>query len=196
MSGIDKIVKEIETDAEREADSIISEAKKAAEKSSIEAEKKYNSLMESAGERLDRKASEEEKKIQSQCEQVEKLKLLETKQKIIEGILVKAKSKLLLKDGKEYFDILLKLMDRQVQAEKGELILNQKDKAMIPADFMDAANAIATKHGGMLDLSQDTASIDGGFILRYGNIEINSSFDALFEENSEVLTDTVNRILW
>jgi V/A-type H+-transporting ATPase subunit E len=39
-------------------------------------------------------------------------------------------------------------------------------------------------------------NIDGGFILKYGNIEINSSFDALFEENEEELVDIVNKMLW
>ena len=36
-------------------------------------------------------------------------------------------------------------------------------------------------------------NIDGGFILKYGNIEINSSFDAIFDENKEELIDIVNK---
>ena len=57
-------------------------------------------------------------------------------------------------------------------------------------------NDVATRNGGTLSISDEKAPIIGGFILRYGNIEINSSLDAIFEENKEVLTDTVKGILW
>ncbi|MBR1773727.1 MAG: hypothetical protein IJ749_07480 [Eubacterium sp.] len=66
----------------------------------------------------------------------------------------------------------------------------------MPSDFSEKVNQVATKKGGMIDISQDTVDIDGGFILKYGNIEINSSFDALFDENKEELTDIVNNLLW
>ena len=48
----------------------------------------------------------------------------------------------------------------------------------------------------MLEISKDTVNIDGGFILKYGNIEINSSIDALFEENKDELIDVVNKMFW
>ena len=66
----------------------------------------------------------------------------------------------------------------------------------MPEDFEKSAQAVATKNGGMLDVSKETVNIDGGFILKCGNIEINSSFDALFEENEEELVDIVNKMLW
>ena len=87
-------------------------------------------------------------------------------------------------------------MKSRLSQRRGVLLLNKKDLDRIPSDFGEKVNQVATKKGGMIDISQDTVDIDGGFILKYGNIEINSSFEALFDENKEELTDIVNNLLW
>ena len=196
MAGIDKITKEIELEADKEAASIVSAAEAAAQAARDKADKKRQAFISSADEKLSKKLAEENKKTQSQCEQAEKLILLETKQFLIEDILRKAKVKLLIQGKEDYFDTLLKLLEKSVQADKGELMLNEKDMGRIPSDFEAKANAIATKKGGTVELSKNTVDIEGGFILKYGNIEINSSFDAIFDENRDELMDIVNGILW
>ena len=75
-------------------------------------------------------------------------------------------------------------------------MLSEKDLSRVPSDFEDKANVVATKKGGTVELSKEAVNIDGGFILKYGNIEINSSIDALFEENEEKLVDIVNSTLF
>lgn len=196
MAGIDKITKEIELEADKEAASIVSAAEAAAQAARDKADKKRQAFISSADEKLSKKLAEENKKTQSQCEQAEKLILLETKQFLIEDILRKAKVKLLIQGKEDYFDTLLKLLEKSVQADKGELMLNEKDMGRIPSDFEAKANAVATKKGGTVELSKNTVDIEGGFILKYGNIEINSSFDAIFDENRDELMDIVNGILW
>ena len=49
---------------------------------------------------------------------------------------------------------LLKLLEKQSQADKGVLLLNEKDLARVPDDFEKSANAGATKNGGMLEIYQ------------------------------------------
>ena len=175
MAGIDKILNEIKSDAEKEAAEIIAEAEKAAEAAKSKAQAKcdeYTSVSD------------------------EKLVLLKTKQEIIEEVLNKAKNKILNQDADKYFESLLVLLDKYALPEKGILFLNSKDLARVPDDFETLANNKATKNGGMLDISKDTVDIDGGFILKYGNIEINASLDAIFDENRDELVDTVNDILF
>ena len=196
MAGIDKITKEIELEAEKEAASIVSAAEAAAKSAKEDAEKKYQAYISSADEKLNRKLADENKKTQSQCEQAEKLILLETKQFLIDDILRKAKVKLLIQGKEDYFETLLKLLEKSVQADKGELMLSEKDMGRVPDDFESKANVVATKKGGTVVLSKNTVDIEGGFILKYGNIEINSSFDAIFDENRDQLMDIVNGILW
>ena len=196
MAGIDKITKEIELEAEKEAASIVSAAEAAAKSAKEDAEKKCQAYISSADEKLNRKLADENKKTQSQCEQAEKLILLETKQFLIDDILRKAKVKLLIQGKEDYFETLLKLLEKSVQADKGELMLSEKDMGRVPDDFESKANVVATKKGGTVVLSKNTVDIEGGFILKYGNIEINSSFDAIFDENRDELMDIVNGILW
>jgi Archaeal/vacuolar-type H+-ATPase subunit E len=196
MAGIESITKEINLEAEKEAAGIISAAEEAAKSLKAKTEEECKSIKAEADEKISKKLVSEEKKTQSQCEQAQKLIMLNAKQEIIDDVLCKAKNKLLLLDTKDYFDTLLKLLDKQSQADKGVLLLNEKDLSRMPEDFEKSAQAVATKNGGMLEVSKDTVNIDGGFILKYGNIEINSSFDALFEENEEELVDIVNKMLW
>ncbi len=196
MAGIDKITKEIELEAEKEAASIVSAAEAAAQDARNKADQQRQAYISAADEKLNRKLAEENKKTQSQCEQAEKLILLETKQFLIDDILRKAKVKLLIQGKEDYFDTLLKILEKSVQAEKGELMLSKKDLERVPSDFESKANVVATKKGGTVELSGNTVDIEGGFILKYGNIEINSSFDAIFDENRDELMDIVNGILW
>ena len=196
MAGIDKITKEIELEADKEAASIVSAAEAAAQAARDKANQERDAYISAADEKLSRKLAEENKKTQSQCEQAEKLILLETKQFVIDDVLRKAKIKLLIQGKEAYFETLLKLLEKSVQADKGELMLSEKDMGRVPSDFESKANVVATKKGGTVVLSKNTVDIEGGFILKYGNIEINSSFDAIFDENRDELMDIVNGILW
>ncbi len=196
MAGIDKITSVILADADKESAGIISAAEESAKKLIDKAGQDCDNYLAAANDRLDKKLAGENKKTVSQCEQAERLILLKAKQDIIDSMIVKAKAKLLILEKEEYFNNLLKLLEKQAQSEKGVLLLNKKDLDRIPSDFGEKVNQVATKKGGMIDISQDTVDIDGGFILKYGNIEINSSFEALFDENKEELTDIVNNLLW
>ena len=196
MAGIEKITKEIQLDAEKEAAGIIEAAEHAAEKAREDAIRESEAYKSSANEKLDKKRAAEEKKILSQCEHIEKLKMLETRQEIIEDTLLKAKKQILDMDAKEYFDLILSLLEKRVLSEKGIFAMSNNDLKRIPSDFASKINAVASKNGGELKLSDSAAAIDGGFILRYGNIEINSSLDALFDEHRDEFVDTVNKVLF
>ena len=196
MAGIEKITNEINLEAKEEAAQIISSAEEAAKKLLAKTEEECAVITAEADEKISKKLAAEDKKTQSQCEQIEKLIMLKTKQDIIDSVIKKAKEQLLLQDTDEYFNTLLKLLEKQTQADKGILFLNQKDLARTPDDFAKAAAEVAVKNGGELTFSETPVDIDGGFILKYGNIEINSSIDALFEENVDELVDVCSSMLW
>ena len=50
--------------------------------------------------------------------------------------------------------------------------------------------------GRSIRLSEEPAAIDGGVLLEYGELEMNSSFSALLEEKRERLEDLLNRELF
>ena len=86
-------------------------------------------------------------------------------------------------DSKSYADQLMK-------ADKIDFLVE------IPQDFEKSINAVATANGGTLELAEDPVNITGGFLLKYGNIEINSSIDAICEDRKEELVDRVNNVLF
>ncbi|MBR6005282.1 MAG: hypothetical protein IK063_03535, partial [Clostridia bacterium] len=65
-----------------------------------------------------------------------------------------------------------------------------------PESFRSQAVAAAAEKGAELSFSGENADIKNGFILRYGLIEINCSFDSVIDENREELKEKVNAILF
>ena len=91
---------------------------------------------------------------------------------------------------KDYFDFLLTLIKKEKLNGKGEVYLSVKDKARDIAAFKSELSALD------LTLSNTFADINGGFILKYGDIQINGELSALIHEKRDVLTDELNKALF
>ncbi len=91
---------------------------------------------------------------------------------------------------KDYFDFLLTLIKKEKLNGKGEVYLSIKDKARDIAAFKSELSALD------LTLSDTFADINGGFILKYGDIQINGELSALIHEKRDVLTDELNKALF
>ena len=55
---------------------------------------------------------------------------------------------------------------------------------------------VAKEKGGSLEVDSDPADITDGFILKYGDIEENCTFDAIFDSKRDELRDLVNKNLF
>ena len=91
---------------------------------------------------------------------------------------------------KDYFDFLLTLIKKEKLNGKGEVYLSVKDKARDIAAFKSEFSALD------LTLSDTFADINGGFILKYGDIQINGELSALSHEKRDILTDELNKALF
>lgn len=98
----------------------------------------------------------------------------------------------------EYFAQLGPLLEKSIQPGKGVLRLCERDLARLPADFGETVSAMIQRRGldGSVEVSKTPVPIDGGFLLQYGDVEINASFAALAEEKREMLEDLFNRELF
>ena len=83
-----------------------------------------------------------------------------------------------------------KLVKKEKLNGKGEVYLSVKDKARDIAAFKSEFSALD------LTLSDTFADINGGFILKYGDIQINGELSALIHEKRDVLTDELNKALF
>lgn len=196
MSGLEKIVEQI-----------ISEAKETARKTVAQANTEAEQIAEAARaasrKELARLLAEAEKNSEnaqrladSAAEMNAKRSLLAAKQQLIGSVIEEAKAALAALPDDEYFAMLLRLAKKNALPQKGELFLSQKDLDRLPAGFEDQLNRELAPQGAQLQISSQARPLDGGFLLVYDGIEENCSFSALFDAQREALQDQVHRILF
>lgn len=119
------------------------------------------------------------------------------KQQVIDDIIASAKNALLNMTDEEYFEVIIKMIQKYALARKGEIIFSSTDKGRIPEPFEAMIyEALLSVEGAILIVSEETRTIDGGFILVYGDVEENCSFDAIFLATRESLQDKVCKLLF
>lgn len=169
----------INSDAEKQAADIIAaareEAESEAEKIKAEAEKKAELIINSG---------------KSSAELLKRDTALNCRRGLIEKALITVADAVNAYSDKDYFDFLLTLIKKEKLNGKGEVYLSIKDKARDIAAFKSELSALD------LTLSDTFADINGGFILKYGDIQINGELSALIHEKRDVLTDELNKALF
>lgn len=196
MTGLDKIISQIEEEAKSSADKIIEEANGKAAAITAEAEEKCAQMKEAAGVKAQAAYEDILKKSRSAAQMQRKKQLLTAKQQVIGGILDKAQQSLYSLEDQAYFELITRMLDKFVVSQKGEIRFCERDLKRLPAGFDKVIAEAAQKKGGSLALSQIPAEIDGGFLLVYGGIEENCSFDAIFAAERESLQDKVHALLF
>ncbi len=189
MSGLEKILAEIQNDANEAAKSQIETAKKKADEISENTSKEiakataeYEHKNKLEGEHILERAK-------SAAELESRKLLLNKKQELITKALTAAKSKLETLSADEYFQTLQKLLNAYKTDDKGIMKLSKSDLKRLPADFEKGLPP-------QIKLSKESADIKNGFLLIYEGIDINCSFDALFEDKAEQLQDKAASILF
>lgn len=193
MSGLEKILEQINSDAEKNAADITAQAKKEAQKIAddydIQAKKEAEDIREEASSAC----KDIIQRSKSAADLHKRQTILKAKQELISQVLNKAHKSLLDLNSSEYFALIIKMIEQFSQNEKGTILFNQRDLDRMPKLFsMKAAKASS----GNLKIDDTPRDIDGGFVLCYGGIEENCSFKALFESNEEFLQDKVHRLLF
>lgn len=172
-------VDKINSDAEKQAADIIAaareEAESEAEKIKAEAEKKAELIINSG---------------KSSAELLKRDTALKCRRGLIEKALITVADTVNAYSDKDYFDFLLTLIKKEKLNGKGEVYLSVKDKARDTASFKSELEALG------FTLSDNFADINGGFILKYGDIQINGELSALIHEKRDVLTDELNKALF
>lgn len=197
MTGLEKILKAIEADADKNADEIIGKANREAEEimaaAEQEAEKKCSEI--AIKSEMDRKAVIS--RAESAASLQEKKIILDAKQQMISNIITSARNSLTILPDSEYIQVILRMVKKYAHQKSGVILFSAADKKRLPSDF-DALlkNILSDKTGASLTVSVEIVNLEGGFILKYGDIEENCSFDAIFGAAKEELQDKVNTLLF
>ena len=96
----------------------------------------------------------------------------------------------------EYAEFITGLFAKHVPNKDAVLKLNAADMKRIPKEVLDGFVKKAEEAGAKLTVSGEAAGIKNGFVLDFGEIEENCTFDALIDQNIEELQDKVKSLLF
>lgn len=195
-SGLEKIVGQINQEALDEAGKILGEADEAAKKIRSGADAAFSEAARKTAAECSAAREDILKKGESASKMKRRQMLLLARQELIDEVINDAHAELLSLGDAEYFGALKRLLESHALPESGSVCFNSKDLARLPEGFEDTIAQTAENNGGKLVLSDKACDIDGGFLLVYGGIEENCSFDALFAAKKEELRDGLNTFLF
>ena len=152
-------------------DKIISDAEKVASVTIAQAQKEVDALLKTAKDKAHRQLDQLDRDAQSEAAAVKakeisaadmqaKKKILETKQEILAEIIAEAENRLVSMEDAEYAKVIGGMLEKLDKSLGTEVIVSKKDAARL---------ADVVKEKGFV-LSEKTAAIKGGFIVKNGDI--------------------------
>ena len=196
MRGLEKMIQQIEAQAQAQADELLRSAQAQAEQIRSEEKARREQALARIAERSARELAACQARGDSSLDQQRRMALLAAKQEIIAQLLADALQTLQAWPAEEYFAAVLKLAERYVRPMAGRMLLAKADLDRFPQGYGEKLAAIARDRGGSLTISGSDRVSGGGFVLVYGGVEENCTFPALFDARREELQDLAHRLLF
>ncbi len=184
MAGLDNICEKIISDAKVKADEIVLKAEKQSALIKAEGESKRAKIKEETDRILADGEREHKERITALLLAREREELLKTENDTIKEIILEAKNRMENLSKTEYFDLLEAIYKLNAEDSDGELLLTKEDRERMDKDFPERLSKIR----GSVKLSDETIN-KKGFIIRYGRILLNCTFDAIFEDKQNTFFD-------
>ena len=173
------------------------EPEKKARKDAVKAQKEADEILRIAQDKADREADIADRYAQDEADKARskeisgaemqaKKAILERKQSILAEIIAEAEKRLSALDDAEYAKVIGGMLERLDKSCGTEIIVSQKDKKRL-------ADVIADKG---FTLSEKAGDIDGGFIVKNGDIEYNYSFASIINVEKEEIQQIAAGILF
>ncbi|MBC8378606.1 MAG: hypothetical protein H8E62_05470 [Planctomycetes bacterium] len=181
----EQVVQKILSEANAEAEAILSEAKEkaAAQKAQLDTEitefgKKTEQLAADAGE-------DKLQRMQAGARMSQAKKMLSAKVAVLDDVFAKAKVAVSQLPDEQYLSLMADLMKKAVETGDEEIIVGKNEKRIDEAFVKKINRDLGAGFKGNLRLGGQRADIAGGFILSRGKVRINASTDVLIERLRE-----------
>lgn len=219
MTGLDKIIEHILADAKEEARVILETAQKdcraAAEQHAARAESLRAEIIEKAEAECEAIVAGAKSNAATTARNI----LLAKRAELIDRAFDEAKKEIKSTEFGKYPELLTALLtsalieeasaadttaaygDEVTEFDAYEVIFNEADRAAHGETVVENARRAVQRHIGAeraakLTLSGETADIEGGLILRYGNIEANCSLAMLIAQMRKELEQKISKTLF
>lgn len=219
MIGLDKITQRIIADANDSADRIISDAEQRCAQINAECEQKKQEIESTIEADAVSEGEEIKQRAKSMIAMYKRDSILSLRARLIDEAFEQALNSLLELDGDKYRQLLSDLMARviceRVQSERDslrlygedisperyEVMMNRKDadahgKAVIDGARRAVVGKLSPELLDKLMLSDKNADIEGGFIIKCGDVGLNCSLKSIIEGIRPSLEAEVSAILF
>lgn len=189
-----KIIDDILTEAQNEAQAILEKAKGTVAERLRVTQNECEKIENNERERCRVEISRLIKLSESARASRRRTRLLEIKQEIIEGETAAAYRAVSEIKGDEYERLLAGLLSSKLREGKCIIYLPKNKK---PSKSLEKTiQELAKKKCCSYAISYDREAVRDGFVLAYGKIEENCTFDALFNEKRSEITDMAAQLLF
>lgn len=194
MNGLDKIIKKIESDSQNASKQTVSQAELKAKEILSAGEKSCEEIKKREELRCEAACADIRARAASAAELEQRKSKLFARQSVISDMLERCKDSLKNLEKGEYFELILKMVQKYSEKQDGEILFSKKDMDRMEKGFISKINKVSA---GKLTFGKPKGrKIGGGFVLVYGDIEINCTFDTIFTVEKEKLTDVVSAVLF
>lgn len=198
MNGIEKITGRINADVDAELLNI----KKASDKKVAEIRAENERLAQEHYWTLVREGVKDTEQRVSRIGRTARLEakknVLSMKQHLVSEAFELAKKKIAGMPDEDYINLFAKFAAEASVSGDEQVVLSRDDRSRVGKSLVEAANARLAELGKKsgLSLSDKTAEMSGGLILRQGDIETNCSVDTLLELSRGELAACVAEVLF
>lgn len=192
MSDGEKIISCIRSESEEKIAAMNADADKVCSEVISRAQKKAQEIRHAAETKIQMQSEKLVAAGKSRIELEKRSEMLKARRAEIDKTVEGIEQYMLSLGDKEYFELIYKLA-ATLGKKSGTVLLSKKDIARRPKDFetkLRSAGLDCTVSDSPCDY------IDGGFILKNGDIEENMSFAALISENREKIEDLISAELF
>lgn len=204
MTGLDKITSKILADANEDARRTLEAAEAQCRQIAAEHSERETAICSALNDEAEREANDVISRAKSSAALEKRNITMAARSRLVDAAFARARERLLGQTRGDYTAFLARLtcsaFAEQVETERVnrelygdddmpeiecyELILNASDRAKLGRDVLGAvrnqlAGRVPRELVERLTLADEEANIEGGIILRYGNVEINCSVEML-----------------
>ncbi|MDK2991201.1 MAG: V/A-type H+/Na+-transporting ATPase subunit [Clostridiales bacterium] len=198
MAGIDSIVRRIEDDARDKAEQILNDARIEADDIIDAARKKAHDIESSILNKAESDAAEVKRRMHMAAQLRMRKDILAVKQEMIDKAFEQALQRIEAMDAEHYSQYIKRwILSSDIDGDE-EIIISAADRGRITPEFIASINEALKADGkiGSMFLSEEHRDIRGGFILKKGGIEMNSSVEALVRMDRDELESDIAQTLF
>lgn len=196
--GVEKITDRIIDDAKEYENTVLSEAQK--EAADILAE--YKTRADSSSEEILSKGKKSAEAIITRAESsaalIRRNQMLQMKLDMIDKVFEDIEEKVFSMPENDLLRLLLSILVSSAESGMGEIMFNERDREKFGDKFVSAANKKIQEKikDAEFVLSNTTADIKNGFILKYGDIETNCSIEKIISSQRAQLEPQAVKLLF